>query len=414
LKAKPPGLPNFETTSHKDRLFMEEWHKPGGHPCIPYLNHCEVENKRKAEEYRQALDKLLGKKPFEDEVIEKEDKFIDKTHRPVLKIKKQSIFSNVIYRIKFWLNKRSHYPYDYIGRSSYILQLLVYAAISFIVLFLFYSNIQKLNEIRIWIIQLGGVLVLISLFFSLKYSYEILKEIINWFKRQKNWLKYSILLILVVLSWQVYLQRDTAFDPVLNMYKNINFTNLYPINPSYGSNWGCSVIQIEYNYKSSEEDSRRAINYLNKIRKQNGKSEISFDKRVFELAVARAKDMREYNYLDHTNPYTGTCPDNMKASFGIKSYEYVAENAFGNPQYSEGSCTKIQIKPMTEAIDVWMKSRGHRYNLLYDSHIAGAVGCYKNICTFLGLNHDGFGKGCYTAAEGIEFWNAASKQSGER
>ncbi len=409
LKAKPPGLPRFSSTKHEDRLFMEEWSKKGGHPCMPYLNYWEQENKRKEEEYGRALDRVLRTGYKEHKAPKEEEQSVEhpKSHQ-----QRRIVFPNIFYRINYWLNKRNHYPYDYSARANYILRLLLWLVISFVSLFLFYTNITKLNEITIWIIQLGGTLVLISLFFSIKYSYKVLKELMNWFKRQRNWLKYLIILILIFLSWQVYSQRDTVFDPAINFYKSINFTNLYPIKfgnfslgsdyqddgppsykPSYGTNWGCSVIQIEYNYKSSEEDSKQAIDYLNKIRKQNGKSEILFDKRVFELAVARAKDMREYNYLDHTNPYTGTCPDNMKTSYGISSYEYVAENAFGNPQYSEGSCTEIQMRPMTEAIDDWMTSRGHRYNLLYDTHIAGAVGCYKNMCTFLGLNRDRFGEG---------------------
>lgn len=65
LKAKPPGLPRFEGTSHQDRLFMEEWQKPGGHPCVPFLEHWEAKNKRKDEEYRQALDRLIKSKPLE-------------------------------------------------------------------------------------------------------------------------------------------------------------------------------------------------------------------------------------------------------------------------------------------------------------------------------------------------------------
>jgi len=71
LEAKPPGLPNFETSSHKDRLFMEEWHKPGGHPCVPYLEHWKAENERKEQEYRQALDRLIRSKPIQ---FEKEEK----------------------------------------------------------------------------------------------------------------------------------------------------------------------------------------------------------------------------------------------------------------------------------------------------------------------------------------------------
>jgi uncharacterized protein YkwD len=199
---------------------------------------------------------------------------------------------------------------------------------------------------------------------------------------------------------------------------NLNFDSLGNTNNGYNyislpSSIGCSAIQIQYNYKSTEEDAKEAINYINTLRTNNGKKSISFDKRVFELAVARAKDMRDYNYQDHTNPFTGTCPDNMKSQFGLNSYEYVAENAFGNEEYSEDSCTKIEIRSMTEVIDSWMTSRGHRYNLLYDGHISGAVGCYKNMCTFLGLNYDRFGEGCHTAKEGIEFWNTVSKQEGE-
>jgi uncharacterized protein YkwD len=60
---KPPGLPRFDSTTHKDRLFMEEWHKPGGHPCTPYLEHWEVENNRKWEEYENALNEALRKHP---------------------------------------------------------------------------------------------------------------------------------------------------------------------------------------------------------------------------------------------------------------------------------------------------------------------------------------------------------------
>lgn len=178
--------------------------------------------------------------------------------------------------------------------------------------------------------------------------------------------------------------------------------------PSYVvSSPRCSVITIQYNYKSTEADSRQIIEYLNQIRTENGKKNISFDKRVFDLAVARAEDMRNYSYLDHTNPYTGTCPSNMKSDYGLKPGEYVAENALGNPEYSEDKCTEIRIKSMKEAITSWMTSRGHRYNLLYDTHVAGAVGCYKNMCTFLGLNYDRFGEGCHTADEGEAYWDSA-------
>lgn len=344
--------------------------------------------------------------------------------------KVKSFFKRRYYKTKSWLNSRHHRSYR--NWNAFFMNILwiVVLSISFMII---YSNLEKLNEIVLWFLPLGGALLLVNAFFWIKYSWKLLKRIFYWYEGERNWVKYLTILIIILLLWQGYQNRDTIFDGVIEHYDKINFSSILPINfgnfsldsetltessntddsrPNYG-NWGCSVIQIEYNYRSTEKDSRQAIDYLNKIRKQNGKNEISFDKRVFELALARAKDMREHNYLDHTNPYTGTCPDNLKDNFGIKSYEYVAENAFGNPQYSEGSCTEIEFKSMTEPIDDWMTSRGHRYNLLYDDHISGAVACYKNMCAFLGLNRDRFGEGCHTAEEGIAHWESVGKQPGE-
>jgi hypothetical protein len=57
---------------------MEEWQKPGGHPCVPYFDHWEAENQRKSEEYRKALDSLIRNKPklkiyYDPEMIQKQE-----------------------------------------------------------------------------------------------------------------------------------------------------------------------------------------------------------------------------------------------------------------------------------------------------------------------------------------------------
>ena len=156
---------------------------------------------------------------------------------------------------------------------------------------------------------------------------------------------------------------------------------------------------------TTPEQSRRSLEYINSIRSSNGVNTISFDSRVYNIGLARVNDMDEYGYLDHTNPYTGTCPDSIKIQYGLSTYEYVAENAYGFPSggsYSSGMENR--------AVDSWMNSRGHRYNLLYP-HTAGAAVCSSGgHCVFLGLNKDRFGEGCYTAAQGSALWNSVGKQ----
>ncbi len=162
---------------------------------------------------------------------------------------------------------------------------------------------------------------------------------------------------------------------------------------------------------SSKDYALKSIHYINQKRTENGKDPITHDPRVYELALARVQDMHEYQYFDHTNPYTGTCPYNIKSDYGLKSHENVAENAslFGTETHpTTRNPDHIAI------IDGWMDSTGHRINLLSYEHVAGSVACYGGFCVFLGLNHGLYGEGCYTAAEGMayasHFENCSSEQ----
>lgn len=153
---------------------------------------------------------------------------------------------------------------------------------------------------------------------------------------------------------------------------------------------------------TSIDESKAAIDYINELRVDVGRNKISFDARVYDLAIARVRDTIEYDYFDHTNPITGTCPDSMKKDYGLRSNEYVAEN-LGSGYSSEKA-----------AINGWMGSQGHRYNLLYSDHTAGAVACEKSVCAFLGLNNDLFGSGCSTAAQGQAWHKELGKCSDEQ
>jgi len=165
---------------------------------------------------------------------------------------------------------------------------------------------------------------------------------------------------------------------------------------------------VPSNQFTTMEESKKSIDYVNKIRSSNGINSIRFDSRVYNIAMARVNDMDKYGYMDHTNPQTGTCADSIKTQHGLSISEYVAENAFGfdtGGHYSNGL--------ENEAVDSWMTSRGHRYNLLYP-HSAGAVACSNGgHCVFLGLNSNRFGEGCHTGTEGMAFWNSIGRQPGE-
>ena len=132
------------------------------------------------------------------------------------------------------------------------------------------------------------------------------------------------------------------------------------------------------------ETAKEQMVLINDIRTSHGVPPIQFDERAYRLALARVHDIIEYDYpIAHTNPFTGTCPDNMKHRYGFARHEYVAENVgSGYSGYEEN-------------INGWMGSPGHKTNLLWPTHYGGAVACDKGICVFLGTNQDRYGAGCY-------------------
>src|SRR3989338_11330168 len=84
-----------------------------------------------------------------------------------------------------------------------------------------------------WIIKLGRVLILTSLFFAIKFGWRLGKEGINILKRQKNWLKYLIIILIIFLLWQAYTNKDTVLNPVFDTYDKTNFSLFAPI--SFGN-----------------------------------------------------------------------------------------------------------------------------------------------------------------------------------
>ncbi|MBD3387928.1 MAG: hypothetical protein GF416_02665 [Candidatus Altiarchaeales archaeon] len=158
---------------------------------------------------------------------------------------------------------------------------------------------------------------------------------------------------------------------------------------------------------------KNAFEYLNSIRKGYSRTSIKWDERAYYLAVSRSKDMFEKGYFDHVTP-EGTCVKDMKGDYGFYSAENLAENIGILRRYKNGMPTS-SASP-ANSIDRWMTSRGHRYNLLYEHHDRGAVGCYKSICTFIGVNHEplGLGKGeCTNGEVSLLYWQTTGKRPDE-
>ena len=333
------------------------------------------------------------------------------------------------YKLKNLSLRRNHNKYSNWG--SFFMNVLWLSLIS-LLFAIFYSNAEQLNSIKILFVPLGLILLIIFGVVWIKFLFKLLKKIKYWFIGERNIVRYIVLILLIILAWYGYENRDTIFNPLISSYESINFTEIIPIDSSISdndykttnSNSNENINQIKQdvenifkNEPERKEECKQGLDYVNIVRKSYGKTTLEWDDNLYDLAVYRAKDMYDRKYFDHTTP-DGECTKDFKAQYGLSEYS-IAENIGAqtwNSDYSIGNIAYVDTINVKEQIDIWLSSRGHRYNLLYDEHIKGAIGCYYGVCVFLGANINpyGFGAGeCTTGEQGLAYWQTAEQAQGE-
>ena len=154
------------------------------------------------------------------------------------------------------------------------------------------------------------------------------------------------------------------------------------------------TLSIGYSDYTTEKTDTESMDYINEIRVGYNLTEIEFDERIYDLAVFKARQMIADEYYEHRNPHTGECIKDIKSQHGFEAHEHLAENLSGYEVINYTQGVSWNDGSVIEIVDGWMYSEGHRTNLLYPDHSAGAVACELDKCVFLGLNNKGYGSIC--------------------
>lgn len=107
---------------------------------------------------------------------------------------------------------------------------------------------------------------------------------------------------------------------------------------------------------------QQVIHLINEIRRDNGLSTLAVDPDLCQVARIKSRDMHDLGYFDHTSPTYGT-PFEMLLAFGIP-YRAAGENiAYG-------------YRTPQAVVNGWMRSAGHRENILSGKYTRIGVGYY--------------------------------------
>jgi hypothetical protein len=268
-KKKIDGLPH--ACKYCGKVHCSNHLLPENHNCVGLEEH----KKRKIEKWRDTS--TFSSMHKYEEPIEEYKPIINKNSKKHHTKKEQKrrvkpsekikyFFSDKFYHLKKWLLKRDHWEYNFNKRKKYLSKIIPILSLSILGLFFFYSRADQFNQISLWIFNLGGILILTSLFFAIKYGLDFFKETHNFYKRQKKWIKILIIFILLILIWQGFSNGQILTEKVKTSYSRIEFSLLSPFSLSKSPGYSGQEVSLPsfFSENSCSEIEQHAKNqYLN-------------------------------------------------------------------------------------------------------------------------------------------------------
>lgn len=109
---------------------------------------------------------------------------------------------------------------------------------------------------------------------------------------------------------------------------------------------------------------RRAFELINEARQSKGLSPLTWDPQLCLMARAHSEDMMQRRFFSHETPEGRDATDRAHA-FGIADFQILGENIASNQGFED---------PGALAVEEWMRSSGHRANILNPKFQRSAIG----------------------------------------
>ena len=125
-------------------------------------------------------------------------------------------------------------------------------------------------------------------------------------------------------------------------------------------------LALPYSFHQASAIERLVFELTNQERMSNGLLPLAWDSELCRLARQHSEDMGGRGYFDHETP-EGLLPRDRARAAGLRRFRVIAENIAYNKGYEN---------PGAHAVQQWMRSGGHRANILHTSFQYSAIGSY--------------------------------------
>jgi len=131
---------------------------------------------------------------------------------------------------KDWFFDKEH-PQSRLNKTVFTHDVLKFVGL-LLVFLIVYNNIPKLNQITILFIQFGSILLLISLFFTIRKAWHLGINLKYWFRGLNHGIKLIVGIVIVLLLLLALLHQDRVVDSVVSSYEKVEFRKFSPLNVS--------------------------------------------------------------------------------------------------------------------------------------------------------------------------------------
>ncbi|MGV3721236.1 MAG: CAP domain-containing protein [Actinomycetota bacterium] len=133
-----------------------------------------------------------------------------------------------------------------------------------------------------------------------------------------------------------------------------------------GDKGGDRLIEAKPQSPETAQMEKEAFQQINQLRKEKGLAPLKSDEKLTQLARGFSRLMAEEKFFDHESPSGETVVDRARKA-GLE-YWRLGENIFKSVNVPN---------PADRAVDAWMKSPGHRKNILTEEFTTTGLGVWK-------------------------------------
>lgn len=214
--------------------------------------------------------------------------------------------------------------------------------------------LDKLGKMQVGWLELNGVWYYLDLYGKMQTDWVNLNSI--WYyldvfgRMQTGWLYEND-------DWyylDTFGKMQTGWLQLSSIWYYINESGRMVVNDLIG-NWHITQsgkanfipnLELDKFNKYQEE----VFNLVNIEREKNGVPELKFNKKISNVATVKSQDMINKDYFDHESPTYGS-PFGMMSDFGITFF-------------AAGENIALGYTSPKSVVEGWMKSPGHRENIL--------------------------------------------------